>query len=35
MNIFDYYQPLWKIATLLPHGDILEYLLSKLYTNCN
>lgn len=34
-QLFDYYQPLWMIITHLPHGDLLEFLMSKIYTNCN
>ena len=33
-QLFDYYQPLWKIVTHLPHGDLLEFLISKIYINC-
>ena len=32
--LFQYYQPLWKEITKLQHGDILSYLLSKIFINC-
>ncbi len=33
-GLIEYYQPLWKAMTWLPHTDVLEYLINKTYINC-